>query len=111
MGDEVKKEERLLDHAIAGGTMGVVGTLAYMPADAVRGRVYNDSVRSFTGNNKVGGAWWGIVREGKMIYNKGGVLGFWRGTGAAMMRTVPSCVAFPIVMERTRKGMGMDYYE
>ncbi|GMH46390.1 hypothetical protein TrRE_jg13016, partial [Triparma retinervis] len=101
-------EETALQHAAAGGAMGVVGTLMYMPADAVRGRVYNATPQTGTSARS---AWAEMATEGRAIWRRWGWRGMWKGTGAAMMRTVPSCMAFPIVMERTRKEMGMGYYE
>eukprot|EP00520_Triparma_pacifica_P005033 CAMPEP_0118632674 /NCGR_PEP_ID=MMETSP0785-20121206/576_1 /TAXON_ID=91992 /ORGANISM="Bolidomonas pacifica, Strain CCMP 1866" /LENGTH=83 /DNA_ID=CAMNT_0006523471 /DNA_START=504 /DNA_END=751 /DNA_ORIENTATION=- len=64
-------EEKWTTHFIAGGVMGVVGTAMYMPADAVRGRVYNMSPLSRT--NPTGMITTReILREGMLIYRNWG---------------------------------------
>jgi hypothetical protein len=90
-------------HVLSGFAMGVAGTLMYMPADAVRTKCYNKSPSEpvTTGD---------IVRIARSLHAAGGPSTFYRGTTAAMARTVPACIIFPIAMESTRKAMGLDYF-
>jgi len=62
-------------HLAAGGVMGVVGTLMYMPADAVRGRAYNSGKGGTMGSKvRAGGG-------GKHKAGKGIILGNFVRTG------------------------------
>ena len=108
----VKKELNVLregkedsyTHTIAGGAMGVVGTLLYMPADAVRTAIYNQSAKGKHVDVKTAA----IIAS--HIYQTGGLARFWRGTLPAMARTVPACTVFPVAMEQSRMLLGLDYF-
>ena len=91
-------------HTIAGGVMGIVGTILYMPADAVRTAIYNQSARGV----HVDGRTAALVAE--HIYRTGGLARFWRGTLPAAARTVPACTLFPVAMEQSRFLLGLDYF-
>jgi len=90
-------------HIISGFAMGVAGTLMYMPADVVRARCYNQApAHAITTTD--------IVRITRSLYTTGGLSAFYRGTGAALARTVPACIVFPVAMECSRKAVGLDYF-
>ena len=96
-------QEGPLVHTLSGLAMGVAGTLMYMPADVVRTRCYVQSPsHSITTPD--------ILRISRSVYSEGGVRAFYRGTGAAMARTVPACIVFPVAMEGSRKAMGLEYF-
>lgn len=90
-------------HILSGLAMGVAGTLMYMPADVVRARCYiqapSQSIQTAD-----------ILRIIRSLYSTGGVPAFYRGVGAAMARTVPACIVFPVAMECSRKAMGLEYF-
>ncbi|GMH94191.1 hypothetical protein TrVE_jg1254 [Triparma verrucosa] len=94
-------KEDAYSHTLAGFSMGIVGTLMYMPADAARTAIYNDNAAT---------GWKHVRRVSQDIYRTGGVRGFWRGTTSAMARTVPACTIFPVMMEQTRCWLGLDYF-
>lgn len=100
---KIRGEEDAYSHTLAGMMMGVVGTVMYMPADAVRTAVYNKETKAETG-------WKEIRKVTQDIYKTGGVKGFWRGSLSAMARTVPACTLFPPMMEQTRCWLGLEYF-
>lgn len=89
-------------HVAAGVCMGVVGVALYMPADAVRGRCYNLSPTAPITTAT-------ILQQARKLYAQSGVRGFYKGTSMAMARSVPACVAFPVVMEKARHMFGLGY--
>lgn len=89
-------------HVVAGVCMGVVGVTLYMPADAVRGRCYNLSPNKPLATRA-------ILRTARQLYAQAGVRGFYKGTSMAMVRSVPACVAFPVLMEKARHMLGLGY--
>ena len=97
-------KEDFWTHTVAGGAMGIVGTLLYMPADAVRTAIYNQSARGVHVDVKT------AALVASHIYQTGGLARFWRGTLPAAARTVPACTLFPVAMEQSRSLLGLDYF-
>ena len=90
-------------HIVSGLSMGVVGTLMYMPADAVRTQCYN-------GAQSAPPTTAAILRIGSRLARDGGPGAFYKGTSVALARTVPACVMFPVTMEWARKALGLEYF-
>ena len=75
----------------------------YMPADAIRARAYNLDGGIRLNSQR-------LLQLAVELYRESGVSGFWRGTNAALFRTIPACIMYPVAMEQCRKALGLDYF-